>query len=871
MCTKRVFWLFATFLFLIVVTIPLTAVSAQQDPIESCPPSGHYPNLSGSELCRLAEAIAPFDKVSPLEKIDLDQPDLNVAYIQQQPRYDYTAAKNQHASGDPVTFIGFIANRGQQPTGAFGYVWEIDGVVVARGTMPDLLPGEMTQLSYTWVWQTGPHTIALLLDPDNQIAELSEQNNGVTDQTNALAVGFWVEQSVYDWFNENQLAQGLDSVSWDDWAQRQLSYWNEMFATAVHPLTPDGILERVRLDKVVILEDGSWPDCSNTFWPEDRTVDLVWGFNSELVGVPSGHNCGLLNFYQIYPQFQNIELPLLHEMSHARYLIDLYGLNVYTNHAYLSGAISATETILPTDRMVASDSAFPVPVYLAVGGELILCGGKSGTQFVDCQRGMDGTIAGSYPAGTWVGLATVRIQDGAGNLVLGSPALPTVGAFNDHLYYNRYADTDLMGGGGAGQYGQHSAYAWNLILGQRPICGNYNAPCNLGKYLNDIPASNVLLLTDQNGMPVVGAEVALFQAKPMSFWYSRYFGATPDRVVYTDAAGWAELGAFPFGSGSEIVHYWGFSNAVLLLQVTVNDQSVYRFFEVTEANEAYWSGQQTQAIYPMSVEVEPEPAADIVYISTISGALTAPGQLFADDEDILAYDFSTGDWSLYFDGTDIGLRGTDVDALEVMADGSVLLSFNTPWQLAGLGQVDDSDIVRFIPTSLGPETAGSWELYFDGSDVGLTTAGEDVDAISFAPDGRLLISTNAAAIVPEATGKLNANDEDLLVFNATSLGAQTTGTFAIYFRGGDVLLSSYDVQGTWVDTTTGEIYLSLNTQFNLPAVSGWGTDIIVCQPVNLGVSTDCTFASELYFDGLASSGFIGGGLPIDGFSIMPSE
>lgn len=873
MCTKRICGLFVVFAFLTVATTHTpAAVSAQSaNTVDVCPSSNQYPDLAGAELCAFSTQITRSQSPNALADIDLNQPDLNVAYIQQLPRYDYTAEKNQHAPGDLVTFVAFIANRGNQPTSEFNYLWQLDDVVVAGGSAPSLAPDEMTQLTHTWTWESGPHSVALSLDPDNQIAELSEQNNRVIDQTNALAIGFWVEQSVYDWFNENQIALGLGSVSWDDWAQRQVSYWNEIFAAAIHPLTPGGIVERVRLDKVVILADGSWPDCHNTFVPEDRTVDLVWGFISESVGVPSGHSCGLLNFYQIYPQFQTVELPLLHEMSHARYLVDLYGLNVYTNHAYLTSAIGTADAVLPMDRTVGTDSAFPVPAYLAVDGELILCQSKNETQFVNCQRGVDGTSVRPHAASSLVTLATVRIQDGAGNLVQGSPALPVVGAFDDHLYFNRYANDDLMGGGGAAAYGQHSAYAWNRIVGQRPICGNYNAPCNLGEYLNDIPASNVLAISDQNGVPIAGAEVALFQAKPMPYWYGRYFPAYPDQAVYTDAAGLADLGAFPFGPDPQIVHYWGYSNAVLLLRIAVDGQVIYRFFEVTEANEAYWSGQQIQGVYPITIEVEPEPVADVVYISTISGALTAPGEIFASDEDILAYDFSTGEWSLYFDGSDLGLRSIDVDAIHVAADGTILMSFDLPWRLAGLGQVDDSDIVRFVPTSLGDNTAGSWELYFDGSDVGLTREGEDVDAIGFAPDGRLLISTNAAAVVPATTGWLNANDEDLLVFEATALGKQTVGTFFIYFRGGDVMLSPYDVRGTWVDPNTGEIYLTVNSQFNLPTVSGYNTDIFVCQPIRLGVPTDCTFASELYLDGRALSGFIGGGLPLDGFSLAAPE
>jgi hypothetical protein len=48
------------------------------------------------------------------------------------------------------------------------------------------------------------------------------------------------------------------------------------------------------------------------------------------------------------------------------------------------------------------------------------------------------------------------------------------------------------------------------------------------------------------------------------------------------------------------------------------------------------------------------------------------------------------------------------------------------------GTVDDSDIVRF-EGALGDATTGTFSLYFDGSDVGLTASDHDVDAARAAP------------------------------------------------------------------------------------------------------------------------------------------
>ncbi|MEM7113059.1 MAG: choice-of-anchor B family protein [Chloroflexota bacterium] len=260
----------------------------------------------------------------------------------------------------------------------------------------------------------------------------------------------------------------------------------------------------------------------------------------------------------------------------------------------------------------------------------------------------------------------------------------------------------------------------------------------------------------------------------------------------------------------------------------------------------------------------PEPGGDaIIYVSSSSGG-SAGGVSFA-DEDILAYDTSAGTWSLFLDGSDVGLSGSggrDVDAFYLMDDGSILLSFVAATTIPDVGSVDDSDIVRFVPTSTGTSTAGTFEWYFDGSDVELTTNGEDVDAIGFAPDGRLLISTSGGNSVTGATGN---QDEDILAFTPTQLGATTAGSWSLYFDGTDVDLggvSNEDVWGAWVDSATGDIYLTTRSTFSVTGLSGTGADIFVCTPSSLGASTACSFSS--YFDGAAAG--IGSEL-VDGIHI----
>ncbi|MEM9774207.1 MAG: S8 family peptidase [Chloroflexota bacterium] len=155
---------------------------------------------------------------------------------------------------------------------------------------------------------------------------------------------------------------------------------------------------------------------------------------------------------------------------------------------------------------------------------------------------------------------------------------------------------------------------------------------------------------------------------------------------------------------------------------------------------------------------------NLFYLSSTSSGVV--GGVGFTDEDIIVYDEALGTWEMFFDGSDVGLAqnpALDTGAFAILNDGSLLFSFPDPTFLNGVGNIDDSDIVRFIPTSTGKVTAGTFEMYLDGSSFGLDDNGEDIDAILIAPDGGLVISTKGVARVPKRFGnQLTALDEDLI-------------------------------------------------------------------------------------------------------------
>jgi subtilisin family serine protease len=224
-------------------------------------------------------------------------------------------------------------------------------------------------------------------------------------------------------------------------------------------------------------------------------------------------------------------------------------------------------------------------------------------------------------------------------------------------------------------------------------------------------------------------------------------------------------------------------------------------------------------------------------------ATSVPGVGTVENEDIVAYDAGSDTWSLYFDGSDVGLSGFAIDAFDVLGDGTLIFSFTAAGTIGSVSS-DDSDLLRFTPTSLGGTTAGTWSMYFDGSDVGLSTNGEDVDAASVLSDGRILISTTDA---PTVSGLSGLADEDLIAFTPTSLGSTTAGTWAYYFDGSDVGLatsSNEDVDAAAV-RSSGSILLSTIGSFSVASVSGADEDIFEFTPTSLGSSTSGSFSMYL--------------------------
>jgi len=236
------------------------------------------------------------------------------------PEIDYVwgstnpAVEGWPAVGQAVIWQAHIKNWANSQR-EVAYKWYLDGQEVAAGTV-DMSASAEDSVDFEWNWTFERHVLTFVIDPDNLIEEEEEVNNSLSIYTDAITVGFYVEQSVYDYFREHQHKLGVGSNSWEDWAQRQIIRWNEMLANAIYPETPNGVLDRVRLDKITVVADGALPlvpidhidqqGAGAETHPNisDRTVDMQWGFTKDgyLNGFFSNHTSVSDNnpFYLLY-------------------------------------------------------------------------------------------------------------------------------------------------------------------------------------------------------------------------------------------------------------------------------------------------------------------------------------------------------------------------------------------------------------------------------------------------------------------------------------------------------------------------------------------------------------------------------------------
>lgn len=199
-------------------------------------------------------------------------------------------------------------------------------------------------------------------------------------------------------------------------------------------------------------------------------------------------------------------------------------------------------------------------------------------------------------------------------------------------------------------------------------------------------------------------------------------------------------------------------------------------------------------------------------------------------------------WSLIFDASDVGIT-QDVTAAEFLPNGTLLLALGGAQTVPGLGKVMPQDVIRFVPApyGLGGDTAGVFEWYLDGSDVGLTAAGEKIDAIALSStdpdDFALVLSLSGSGSVPKAGGGVLAvGDEDQIRLTDGLLGANSAGTWTMHQDGSVAGLGPEDVSGLTLlsapatANARGDALFILRESFNFGGgVSGDSRDVLLAR------------------------------------------
>ncbi len=285
------------------------------------------------------------------------KPDWSVTHIERTPRLPFDGPHGGFPeTGNSVTWVAHVRNYGTVDAPRVPCAWSVDGRVVREGTLDALGRFQEGTTEIRLPWDGRRHEILFVFVTDAATPETSEANNARSVASDALLLGMWVERPVHDWFHRVQSSFGDGANGWEDWAQRQVARWNRLLGEARHPLTPLGVTDRIALDRIVVVEEGALPlgDGLPTNDPDarDRTVDLQWGLPATLLDDSWYRRVG--ERAEDNPLW--LEGSLLHELSHARYLVDLYRLNVHLHEVALEapgGGPLAGSPWLPVIRLDA--------------------------------------------------------------------------------------------------------------------------------------------------------------------------------------------------------------------------------------------------------------------------------------------------------------------------------------------------------------------------------------------------------------------------------------------------------------------------------------------------------------------------------------
>ncbi len=158
------------------------------------------------------------------------------------------------------------------------------------------------------------------------------------------------------------------------------------------------------------------------------------------------------------------------------------------------------------------------------------------------------------------------------------------------------------------------------------------------------------------------------------------------------------------------------------------------------------------------VDVDAFAIADAATLLLSFDRPTVVDGLAVDDSDIVAFhatslgDETAGFFSLYMIGSAEGLytNGADIDAIDLLDDGRLLISLRGRTQLPGLAEAaDGDDVLIFNPAALRKTSSVAWAFALRGSELGLKGLQEEnLDGIVMVDSDTLQMSFDDSSAIP---------------------------------------------------------------------------------------------------------------------------
>ncbi|MBI4881804.1 MAG: hypothetical protein HY812_19405 [Planctomycetes bacterium] len=233
-----------------------------------------------------------------------------------------------YRAGQRITLRAHVVNTGFVAARPFQYVFEIDRQEIGRGRAAQRLGVlERAAFEQDWAWQEGEHTVAFRVLPGAE--EIASCNDERSEALWAWPFFFAVGRARLEYAHGRR--NTLGSFSFEDYYQWHLDLMNELLRRSVYPSQPQGIRARVRLDRILYLDEcGSGPETDQAI---DRALVGADGLGRHQGGWvwrdSEEERAGAWPepFGQFFGAVTEWSLP--HELGHQLGLVDLYGFDYH--------------------------------------------------------------------------------------------------------------------------------------------------------------------------------------------------------------------------------------------------------------------------------------------------------------------------------------------------------------------------------------------------------------------------------------------------------------------------------------------------------------------------------------------------------------